>query len=141
VRHIGPYKGDEALFGRLFGNLCTWAGPRSLIGKEAKFLTVYHDDPKITEESKLRISVSLVVPPNTQVNGEIGKMTIPGGKYALSRFVLAKDEFMQAWDWLYGTWLPQSGYQPDDKPCFELFPEEPKDGKYTVDIYAPVKPL
>lgn len=141
VRHIGPYKGDEALFGRLFGKLCTWAGPRNLIGKEAKFLTVYHDDHKITKENKLRISVSLVVPPKTEVSGEIGKMTIAGGKYAISRFILSKDEFMQAWDWVYGTWLPQSGYQPDDKPCFELFPEEPKDGKYTVDIYAPVKPL
>lgn len=141
VRHVGPYKGDEALFGSLFGKLCTWAGPRNLIGKDAKFLTVYHDDYKITKENKLRISVSLVVPPNTEISGEIGKMIIAGGKYALSRFVLSKDEFVQAWDWIYGTWLPQSGYQPDDKPCFELFPEEPKNGKYTVDIYAPVKPL
>ncbi len=141
VRHIGPYKGDEALFGKLYGKICTWAGPRNLIGKDAKFLTVYHDDPKITKENKLRISVSLVVPPNTEVSGEIGKMTIAGGKYAVSRFVLAKDEFMQAWDWVYGTWLPQSGYQPDDRLCFELFPEEPKNGKYTVDICVPVKPL
>jgi AraC family transcriptional regulator len=141
VRHIGPYEGNEALFGKLFGTLCTWAGPRNLIGKDSKFLTVYHDDPKITKENRLRISVSLVVPPHTEVSGEIGKMTISGGKYALSRFVLTKDEFMQAWDWVYGTWLPQSGYQPDDKPCFELFPDEPKDGKYTVDISVPVKPL
>ena len=141
VRHIGPYKGDSALFEGLFGKLCAWAGPRNLIGKDARFYTVYHDDPNITEENKLRVSVSLVVPPSTEVSGEIGTMTLAGGTYALARFVLNEDEFLQAWDWVYGTWLPQSGYQPDDKPCFEYFPEEPKDGKYTVDICVPVKPL
>jgi DNA gyrase inhibitor GyrI len=31
-----------------------------------------------------------------------------------------------------------SGYQPDDKPCFEMYPEEPKDGKFIVDICVPV---
>jgi AraC family transcriptional regulator len=29
----------------------------------------------------------------------------------------------------------------DDKPCFEMYPEEPKDGKFIVDICVPVKPI
>jgi AraC family transcriptional regulator len=141
VRHIGPYKGDAALFEKLFGKLCGWAGPRNLIGKDAKFIVVYHDNPDITEENKLRISVSLVVPPSTEVSGETGKMTISSGKYAISRFTLSSDEFQEAWAWVYGTWLPQSGYQPDDRPCFEIYPEEEKNGRFTVDICVPVKPL
>lgn len=141
VRHIGPYKGDAALFEKLFGKLCGWAGPRNLIGKDAKFIVVYHDNPDITEENKLRISVSIVVPPATEVSGETGKMTIPSGKYAVARFSISGDEFQEAWSWIYGTWLPQSGYQPDDRLCFELYPEEEKNGKFTVDICVPVKPL
>ena len=141
VRHIGPYKGDAALFEKLFGKLCGWAGPRNLIGKEAKFVVVYHDNPDITEDNRLRISVSLVVPPSTEVSGETGKMTIPSGKYAVARFSLSGDEFQEAWGWVYGTWLPQSGYQPDDRLCFEIYPEEEKNGKFTVDICVPVKPL
>jgi hypothetical protein len=31
VRHIGPYKGDAALFEGLFAKLCGWASPRGLI--------------------------------------------------------------------------------------------------------------
>jgi AraC family transcriptional regulator len=50
-------------------------------------------------------------------------------------------EFQEAWDWLYGEWFPASSYQPDEKPCFEMYPEEPKDGKFVVDICVPVKPL
>jgi len=68
-------------------------------------------------------------------------MTIASGKYAISRFKVSADEFTEAWSWVYGTWLPQSGYQPDDRPCFEIYPEEPAGGKFTVDICVPVKPL
>jgi AraC family transcriptional regulator len=141
VRHIGPYKGDAALFEKLYGRLCGWAGPRNLIGKDAKFITIYHDNPDITEENRLRVSVCLTVAPATEVSGEIGKMTVPAGKYAISRFTVREDGFQEAWDWVYGTWLPQSGYQPDDRPCFEYFPEEPRHGLFTVDICVPVKPL
>jgi AraC family transcriptional regulator len=64
VRHIGPYKGDGALFGELFGKLMTWAGPRGLIKPpETQVLSVYHDDPKITEADKLRVSACITVPP------------------------------------------------------------------------------
>jgi len=142
IRHIGPYKGDAKLFEKLWSKMCSWAGARDLMRQpDLKFLTVYHDDPKITEEEKLRMSICITVPPDTKVGGEIGKMDIEKGKYAVAHFVLNADEFMQAWDWVYGQWLPTSGYQPDDRPCFELCPEEPKDGKFIIDICVPVKPL
>ena len=112
-----------------------------LSDKDSKFLVVYHDNPEITEENKLRISVCLTVPASTEVSGETGKMTIAPGKYAIARFILSGSEFQEAWSWVYGTWLPQSGYQPDDRPCFEMYPEEEKNGKFTVDICIPVKPL
>ena len=28
---------------------------------------------------------------------------------------------LRALQWLYGVWLPRSGYVPDDQPCFEAF--------------------
>lgn len=145
VRHIGPYKGDAQLFERLFGKLCQWAGPRGLLNQpDTKYIIVYHDDPNITEEAKLRTSVSITVPENTDVGGEIGKMTIPAGKYALTRFELSSSEYEAAWNWVYGTWLPASGYVPDDRPCFEMYPpakEVSCKDKMTVDICVPVKPL
>lgn len=142
IRHIGPYKGDGKLFEMLWNKLFRWAGPRNLIGGPGfKSLIVYHDDPNITEEAKLRMSVSVTVPADTQVSGEIGKMVLEAAEYVIARFELAEDEFQEAWDWVFGHWFPQSGYQPDDKPCFEMYPEEPKDGKFVVDICVPVKPM
>jgi AraC family transcriptional regulator len=53
---------------------------------ETQVMAVYHDNPDITEESKLRTSACITVTEDTAVDGEIGKMTVPGGKYALARF-------------------------------------------------------
>jgi AraC family transcriptional regulator len=140
VRYVGPYAGDGALFERLFGQLFGWAGPKGLIGgPDMKTLIIYHDSPEITDEAKLRTSVCITVPENTKVDGEIGKMKLEGGLYAIGRFKVKTDEFQEAWDMMCGKWLPESGYLPDDKPCFEMYPEEMKDGIHTVDICVPVK--
>lgn len=145
VRHIGPYKEDPALFAALSKKLCSWAGPRNLLNfPDTEFIIVYHDNPEITEENKLRISVCITIPKNTQVDGEIGKMTIPAGKYAFARFRLGSTGYQEAWDWLCGEWLPSSGYVPDDKPSYEQYyngPEDNKDGMMDLDLVIPVKPL
>lgn len=142
IRHIGPYKGDAKLFSKLWGRLCSWAGPKGLLQRpDIQFIVIYHDDPSITAEDKLRMSVCITIPPETKVSEEIGKMEIESNKYVVARFELKEDEFSKAWNWLYGKWFPDSGYQPDDKPCFEIYPEQPKDGIFVVDICVPLKPL
>jgi len=144
VRHVGPYQGDEELFGRLIGQLCQWAGPRGFLGPGAQLLSVYHDDPEVTDEEKLRTSMCVTVPPGTDGGGEVGVMTLAGGPTAFARFELPPDAYAEAWTAVYKEWLPQSGYQPDDRPPMELYhnnPAEHPEGKCVVDICVPVKPL
>lgn len=145
IRHTGPYKGNTALFPKLWDQLMKWAGVRGLIKfPETQMLTIYHDNPEVTDENKLRLSFCLTVPENTKVDGEIGKMKITGGKYAIGHFQIHKTEYQDAWDSLYGKWLPESGYQPSDGFCFELYVNNPNDHPehlHIVDIYVPVKPL
>lgn len=146
VRHIGPYKGDSNLFENLFNRLMRWAGPRNLLRfPETKVMSVYHDNPEITDENKLRTSVCITVPEDTPVEGDIGKMTVPGGKFAAARFELSGgDAYQDAWDFVYGSWLPESGFQPDDRLCYEMYQNSPKEhpeGIHIVDICVPVKPL
>ncbi|MDD2286223.1 MAG: GyrI-like domain-containing protein [Paludibacter sp.] len=142
IRYTGSYKGNEKLFRNLWNKLFKWAEPRNLVGgKDFKALVVYHDDPSITDEEKLRMSVCFTVPSDTKVEGEVGKMEIEAGKYVIARFELSVKDFQQAWDWVYGEWFPASGYQPDDKACFEMYTEEPQNGIIKLDICVPVKPI
>ncbi len=146
LRHTGPYKGDGALFEMLFSKLTKWAGARGFLRfPETKFLSVYHDDPEITDDDKLRISVCVTIPGNGVVDGEIGKMTVPAGEFAVGSFELSEDGgYEQAWNIMMAGWLPDSGYQPDDRFCYEIYKNDPKShpqGKHLVDICVPVKPL
>lgn len=140
ARHVGSYSG----IGEAFGRLMKWAGPRGLVGADAAILGVYHDDPSVTDESKLQSSACLSVPAGTSVEGEIGEMEIAGGLYAAGHFEVSADEFGQAWDAVYGGWLPESGYQCDERPCYELYlndHEQHPEKKFIVDICVPVKPM
>ncbi len=145
VRHIGPYAGDSALFQSLFEKLGRWAGPRGLFSNpDTKVLTVYHDDPKLTDEDKLRTSACITIPAEMAVDGEIGKMTLDAGDYAVGHFEINADQYTEAWNHVMGGWLPQSGYQPDDRLCFEMNLNDPNkhpEKKHIVDICIPVKPL
>ncbi|MGH8830331.1 MAG: GyrI-like domain-containing protein [Polaromonas sp.] len=46
---------------------------------------------------------------------------------------------------LCGEWLPQSGWQADDKPALELYEEDfvmdPKTGAFSCLLCVPVRPL
>lgn len=139
-RHTGPF--DQ--IGKAYGKLTSWAGPRGLLNQPGvKTLTVYHDDPSVTEIDKVRQSACLTVTGNVKVEGEIGKMEIPAGRYAVGHFEIKPTEFQEAWDAVC-LWLTESGYQPCDGNAYELyhndFTKHPE-GKFIVDICVPVKVL
>ena len=80
----------------------------------------------------------------TAVDGEIGAATIEGGTYAVGRFDLGDQEYPQAWFAVVGGWLPESGYQPDDRLCFERYLSDGSQhpgGRCAVEICVPVRPL
>ena len=141
VRYIGPYAGNTELFSNLYSRLFAWAGPRNI--DTSTTYVMYHDDPAVTEEKNLRVSVCVPVADDVKVSGEICEMTIGGGEYAVGSFVVKPDEFGEAWDWMCGQWLPGSGYQPADSAPFERYGAscETGDGRMKVDICIPVEVL
>lgn len=141
IRHIGPYAGDSELFGRLFGELSAWVSARGLFGPDTKMVAIYHDDPEVTDEDKLRLSVGASVPPGTSAEGKVGILEVPGGRNVHARFALLPHQYAAAWRWLCGTWLPDSGFEPDDRFAYELYLGPPaEDGTHGVELVLPVRP-
>lgn len=142
LRNMGPYNGDKEQYENHRNRLFSWAASRDLLNtKDFKYLVLYHDNPQVALSDNLRMSLCVTIPEDLEVEGQIGKMHIVSTTYVLCRFELREDEFSLAWDWIYGQWFPNSGYQPDDKPYFETYPIPPKDGLFVVDFCIPVKPL
>lgn len=143
VRHTGRYQGMGEVFDALFTKLMKWAVPRGLMHDGAKILSVYHDDPGVTDDENLRVSACVTVPEETEVGGDVGKMRLDGGDYAVGRFVLGEKDYGEAWHAMMGGWLPESGYEPADRACFEMFDTDcdAGGGRHVVDICVPVRPL
>lgn len=140
IRYVGPYQNDGALFESLYGRLFAWAKPRGVNTTVTYIL--YHDDPAITEEAKLRVSVCVPIGADVAVSGEVCEMEAFGGTYAVGHFDLKNGEYGEAWASMYSGWLPTSGYVPVNEPCFERYVSDCscKD-KMPVDICIPVQVL
>ena len=140
VRHVGQF--DQ--IGIAYGKLMQWAGPRGLLQfPKTKTLTVYHDDPGVTDIDKVRQSACITVEGDVKVDGEVGKMKLEKSTCAVGRFEIGTDEFEEAWSSMC-AWVADNGYQPDEGYPYELYHNDHKqhpEQKFILDICVPVKPL
>lgn len=145
LRHTGSYEELAADFQGLLSKLVNWALARNLIKYDGiKLFSIYHDNPEFTQAKNLKTSICLVVSRDVNVDGDIGQLEIPSGKYAIGHFTTEQSEHSAAWDYFYGEWLLKSGFQPADGYIFEMFLNDPNthpENKHIFDIYLPVKPL
>jgi len=145
IRHIGPFIGEAQTWRRLFDKLTHWTASRGLLKcPGSEFYTVFRDQFEITDFSKFKADVCVSVEPGTQGEGEVGVTTLAGGKYAVALFEIDADQYEQAWGVIYSQWLPNSGYQPDQRCCYEKYLNDFRthaQQKHIIEIYIPIKPL
>ena len=144
VRHTGHYQGEAEVFADLFTRLMTWANANGYLHDDSWVLSVYHDNPDITDDDRLRVSACIDVPAHTTAGGGIGRMQLEGGPCAMARFELGDQDYSAAWYAVSCGWLPDSGYEPDDRLPFERYPvgaATDQAGTQAVDICIPVRPL
>jgi len=141
VRHVGRYQE----IGKAFRRLMRWAGPRRVFGNaDTKVVAVYYDNPDVTPVEQLRADACITIPPGMKTKRDIGAMDIPGGLFAVAHVEIDPSQYGEAWDRLITDWMPQSGYQPDGRLCYENYlnnPEKHPEGKHIVEICEPVRPL
>ena len=126
IRHIGPYKGDTALFRQLFGQLFAWAGPRGLMGQmpatSACLKTIPTPHPRRSSGWKW----PLWSPQARPRAGEIGIKTMDGGFYATARVRVTIQDYAAQWDALVGG-LAAGKWLPAGSPSGHgVLPEQPR---------------
>ena len=143
MRNIGPYGPTQ--IPPLWNKLMTWAKARDLVTPETLTLGISYDDPEVTPPEKCRYDACIVVPSEFRPEPDVNVKDIPGGKYAVYKYTGTAAQIMEPWSRMFSQWLPSSGYQPDDRPCFELYHADsmvdPASGVFQCDLCVPVKPL
>jgi len=69
-------------------------------------------------------------------------LTLPAGLYAVFHYVGSSVDAENIFQFIYGTWLPESGFQLDSRPHFEVLGEKYKNGDPSSeeDIWIPIVP-
>jgi AraC family transcriptional regulator len=138
IAHRGSYMEIGRAFETLFGTL----GARNLLRPSLRMFGIYYDDPASVPEAELRSRAAIVAPTPLPIEPPLEAATIVGGAYAVLRHKGPYADMRGAYEWLYGTWLPQSGREPADAPCVEEYLNTPRDTPPTEllsDIYLPLK--
>ena len=121
--HRGPYMQIGKAFDSLFG----WLAGRNLLSAEARMIGIFYDDPGVVPEAELRSKAGVVLPVDIDVAAPVGVTQLRGGQYAVLRHKGPYSDMQAAYQWLYGTWLVQSGREAADAPAFEEYLNSPKE--------------
>ncbi|MBV1758535.1 MAG: GyrI-like domain-containing protein [Dethiosulfatibacter sp.] len=144
VRFKGSYVAFRKNSRKLFNQLFSFATENNLIiPEETKVLTIYHDNPFITDAENLRTSVAMTIPNDVVINeiNDINVMNICG-KFGVGHFEISAMEYESAWQYMYQEWLFNGEEKPRDSFPFELYVTEPpkrlKEKSFT-DIFIPIE--
>jgi AraC family transcriptional regulator len=125
LRHVGPYQQVSATWGRL----AMWAGMRGLIGPASRFVGISWDDPEITPPDKLRYDAAITLAAPLQPEGEFGVTELAGGECATLLHKGPYENLSATYRLIFGAWLPASGRELRDAPCFELYLNSPQNAR------------
>lgn len=117
-RLVGPWH-ETAPQG--FARLSEWVDRHQLAGD---WLAIYYDNPGVVPPEKLRIDTGISVPQGFVLPGEsegVELRTLPGGTYGVAKVVVSDGDFSTPWLEFFDDWLPDSGYQRAEGPCFDHY--------------------
>ncbi len=137
IRVHRPYQGDGVK--NAAQRLVTWAHARGLA--EGQWLGYQWDDPEIVPLDKCRYDLGVEVPATTQGQEAVSTKDFAPMRIAEIELSGGVDLAQRALDWLFGTWLPSSGFAPDHQPCFEAFAGEPfadGDSHFELRVQLPI---
>ncbi|UWQ92069.1 AraC family transcriptional regulator [Rhodobacteraceae bacterium M382] len=120
--HTGAYMEIGKSF-EAFGAMCE---SRQLWPHMGPAAAVYYDNPECVAEAELRSFAG------GEYRGEdipqgMEERRLEGGKTAVLTYKGPYSGISGAYQSLYGNWLPTSGEEPADAPCFEIYMNNPRD--------------
>ncbi len=121
------HQGDYMQIGSVFEKLFIFAASQQLIDQNTRSIGIYYDDPQSIAKDKLRSMACISQQDTVLVDGDgLERTSIPKGKYATLVFKGSYAELEKPYNWFFGEWLPNSGYEAADFPPFEEYLNDPK---------------
>jgi len=137
---IGKYGDDSTK--QAWARMVSFAKEKKLFGFGTECIGISLDDPNVTTAEKCRYEACITCKKDIKAEGKIGVKTIEGGTYAIFKHKGSYETLINAYNYICGEWLPNSGRELRELPCFEVYhnsPDDTKPEKLKTDIYIPLK--
>lgn len=121
LRVLNPYQGTGVV--DACQRLLQWAEERNFADNQ--WLGYMWEDPEIVALEACRYDVAVEVPKDFRAEGDVGRFDFPAMRVAEISLSGSIELEQRALDWLFGTWLPESGHVPADLPAFEAWHGRP----------------
>jgi AraC family transcriptional regulator len=119
------HKGSYFMIGKCFEQFTTICESRGLWPNVGPLLAVYLDNPEVTQEEDLTSFAGAEWKGDETPQG-LQQQVLKGGKCAVLTYKGPYPGISNAYQSLFGDWLPKSGQEPGDGPCYELYLNDPK---------------
>lgn len=115
---------------------------QKLFTKGIKMIGLPYDDPKVTEDDKIRYDACLIIHKEAKPTGDIGVKTLKGGKFAVFLYQGPYRYFAEVYDYIFNDWLMNSEHELRDEACRERYishPDRVAEEKLKTEFYIPIK--
>ena len=115
---------------------------QKLFTKGIQHFGLPYDDPKVTDENKIRYDACLIINKEAKPSGEIGIKTLKGGKFAVFLYQGSYTYFAEVYDYIFNEWLINSEYEIRDECVRERYishPDRVTEDKLKTEFYIPIK--
>ena len=131
IQLIGtPHRGDYSSIAVSFEKLLVKATTNGWFSDSTQLIGIYYDDPDFVERENLLSFAGLSVGDRkikVPTGENLEEKVLPGGRFAVLCFKGPYALLEDAYHWLYGFWLKQSGEQIADSACTERYLNSPQD--------------
>ncbi|WP_121967271.1 GyrI-like domain-containing protein [Myroides sp. N17-2] len=134
--------GNFENIGGMFQKLMQWGAQKEILDtSNFKALTIYHDNPNVTQSSKVRFSTCVTISDNINTEGEIRQRNLKKGIYAIGHFEIKTEEISNAWNAMC-VWVIENNYEFRDGDYFEMYHNDPQnhpEQKAIIEIGIPLE--
>lgn len=115
---------------------------KNAIGTDLYSLQIFKANYNLSDlHSTFKKWAAIAVESFDEIPLEMETLSIPTGKYAVFLHRGPASEGYKTFQYIFGTWLPNSGYLLDDRPHFEVLGEKYKNNETDSEeeIFIPIK--
>ena len=138
ISHIGDFNKMSDMYQKLM----KWGYQKGVLATSGfRSITIYHDNPNVTQISKVRFSACITINKDINTDGEIRQHILQKGIYVVGHFEIKAEEIPMAWKGMC-SWVIENGYEFRDGDYFEMYHNDHRthpEHKFILDICIPLE--